>query len=597
MDQPTQMKLLTAAVGHHQAGRVEEAEPIYRKVLAARPDNVDALHLLGVLLANRGNMTEGLPLLEKAARLLPGFVENIRDLGYVYGQLGRSQDALNCYARVLQANPRDAGVRADVSTTLFSIGRHKEALEQSQIALQIDPNNPLILGNYGYMLTKLDRFDDAIKVLTRAAELGPNMGAVWSQLAEGYWRAARYREAVAPAKRAAELLPNDPRMLIIYGNTLQTDGQLYEAAAAYRRSIELDPNSFDSQNNLGLTLLKLGDAREAAAMYEKILARWPESRDAMANQSLTLLTLGDFEKGFAHYEARTTLTSLQADRQAGRLWDGSQDLKGKTILLASEQGFGDTIHFVRYAPLVAEKGAEVLVGSPVELVPVVSTVWNIARVIPVGSPMPKYEYIIPMGSLPKAFGTRVETIPADVPYMSADPAKVTQWRERLAGDANVKVGIAWAGSAQHQNDRARSCQLSDFAPLGVIEGVTFYSIQKGAPAKELDAPPAGMKIIPVGHDLKDFSDTAALLECLDLLISVDTSVVHMAGALARPVWTLIARGPDWRWMIEREDTPWYPTMRLLRQTKMKEWGPVLDRAANDLRKFVADARSAKEKQT
>jgi len=581
MDHAAALKLLQTAMQHHQAGRLDEAEPIYRRVLDEQPHNVDALHLMGVLQSHRGKAEVGLVMLQNAAALMPQFAENWHDLGSVLAVLGRHPE------------PRNASVRADVGASLLALDRVAEALEQTRIAAQLEPNRATVVANYGYLLCRAGQLDAAVNTLKRALELDPACAAAWGQLGETLWRGAKYPEAVEPARRAVELSPSDPRLLLLLGNTLQTAGELEEAAAAYRRSIEIDPNCFDPRNNLALTLLKMGDAREAARMYEEIRARWPQGRDAWANQALTLLTLGDFENGLLHYEARMSSGAMEADRRAGKLWDGS-DPRGRTFLLASEQGFGDTIQFVRYATLIADRGATVIVGCPVELVSLVSTVRGITRVVPVGSAMPQYDLIAPMASMPKAFGTRIGTIPHDVPYLSADRARVEQWETRFAGDANIKVGIAWAGSPAHQNDRARSCKLIDFAPVTAVGGVTFYSLQKGPAAEELKSAPADMKIIPLGHELNDFGDTAALLSCLDLLISVDTSIVHLAGALARPVWTLIARGPDWRWMVDREDTPWYPTMRLFRQQTLKQWRPVLERAAGELQQFVAAKNAVKE---
>ncbi len=594
MDHAAALKLLQTAMQHHQAGQLDAAEPIYRRVLDEQPHNVDALHLMGLLQSSRGNAEAGLAMLQKAAALMPQFAENQHDLGSALSALGRHQEARSPSRKRLQLQPQNAAVRADLGASLLALDRTADALEQMRIAAQLAPNRATIVANYGYLLSRAGQFDAALQTLQRAVAIDPGSASVWAQLAETLWRAARYPEAVAPARRAAELMPNDARLVLLYGNTLQTAGELEQAAAVYRRSIELDPNCFDPYNNLALTLLKMGDAREASRMYEQIRARWPQGRDAWANQALALLTLGDFERGLLHYEARMSGTAMEADRRAGKLWDGS-DPRGKTFLLASEQGFGDTIHFVRYASLIADRGATVLVGCPVDLVPLVSTVRGITRIVPVGSPMPQYDLIAPMASMPKLFGTTLETIPANVPYMSADPMRVEKWKARLADDKNVKVGIAWAGSPLHQNDRARSSKLTDFAPVIAVAGATFYSLQKGPAAEELKSAPPGMKIIPLGHELKDFGDTAALLSCLDLLISVDTSVVHLAGALARPVWTLIARGPDWRWMIEREDTPWYPTMRSLHASRRSSSGNRYSNArAEELKKFIADKQTAKE---
>jgi hypothetical protein len=237
---------------------------------------------------------------------------------------------------------------------------------------------------------------------------------------------------------------------------------------------------------------------------------------------------------------------------------------------------------------MAARGASVRVAIATELRPVIATVAGIHHVYVGGEKMPRVDYFAPIASLPHIFRTTIETIPANVPYVSTEPDRVARWRERLADAADaVKVGIVWAGTPLHQNDRSRSCKLSDFAPLAGVANVRWYSLQKGPGAAQLSNQPAGMNITALGDDLNDFGDTAALLDCLDLLISVDTSPVHLAGALARPVWTLVARGPDWRWMLDREDSPWYPTLRLFRQTVSGQWSDVFERVKAALEQFAA----------
>jgi hypothetical protein len=356
--------------------------------------------------------------------------------------------------------------------------------------------------------------------------------------------------------------------------------------------MQLDPSAFDPPSNLALTLLKMGRATEALAIYDQVCARWPNHPDALANRSLALLTLGQYERGFADYEARWRTRAIRQYQFEQPRWDGS-DPAGKTILLMNEQGLGDTLHFVRYAPLLAARGATMIVACGPELRPVIETVAGVAHVVSdkplrgevvtLGGDTPRWDCYAPLSSLPGLFKTTLETIPATVPYVTADPQRVARFRERLAGDDSVKVGIVWAGTAGHINDRARSTSLAAFAPLAGLAGVTFYSLQKGPPAAQASSPPPGMNLVALGDELNDFADTAALLESLDLLISVDTSVVHLAGAMARPVWTLLAAGPDWRWMLGRANSPWYPTMRLFRQPEPGAWPPVMERVAAELR--------------
>jgi hypothetical protein len=323
-------------------------------------------------------------------------------------------------------------------------------------------------------------------------------------------------------------------------------------------------------------------------MYDQVCARWPNSAAALANRSLARLTLGDYAGGFADYEARWRTPSVAKYQFAQPRWRGA-DPAGKTILLMNEQGLGDTIHFARYARLLAARDATVIVACPPDLQPIIATVPGVSRVVmdkPPGGGA-TFDYYEPLLSLPGLFNTTFETIPADVPYVSPDAQRVAQWRVRLGGDENFKIGIVWAGTAGHINDRARSAFLAAFAPLAGIANVTFYSLQKGPPAAQASSPPPGMKLIALGEELHDFADTAALLEVLDLLISVDTSVVHLAGALARPVWTLLAAGPDWRWLLDRADSPWYPTMRLFRQPSPGAWPPMMAQVAAELQKLVA----------
>jgi len=591
MDERQVAELLQTAVNQHNAGDLASADAAYRRILGERPNNADALHLLGVLHGQRGHPELGLPLLQRAIAILPDFQQFHLHLGQTLEALNRHDDALVALKRALELNPRDVEARHAAGSSLFSLNRLVEAIEQFRIAAELAPQDGVRVGNYGYALALAGRPADAIPVLRRAAELAPNVAGVCMQLGEAVWRCQRYDEALPLAQRATVLAPDDPRVHVLLGNALQTLARFQEAADVYRRVMELDPNNFDAPSNLALTLLKMGRAKQAMAMYDEVCARWPERADAVANRSLALLTLGDYERGFADYEARWRTPSVAKYQFAQPRWNAA-DAAGKTILLVNEQGLGDTIHFVRYAPLLAARGARVIVACPRELGPVIETVRGVSRVVadkPLGGGA-KFDYYEPLSSLPGLFKTTLQNIPAEVPYVAADPKRVARWRERLAGDDNLKVGIVWAGTAGHINDRARSASLAAFAPLAGVAGVTFYSLQKGPPASQVSASSPGMKLTALGDDLHDFADTAALLEVLDLLISVDTSVVHLAGALARPVWTLLAAGPDWRWLLDREDSPWYPTMRLFRQPEPGAWEPVMVRIAAELQELVANRK-------
>lgn len=576
------LELLQSSLARHQVGDLESAAGGYQKVLAAYPTNADALHLMGVLEGQRGRADVGLTLMRRAIAVLPTVGDFHRHHGELLAALKRHEEALPAFARAIQLNPRDGIARSEAAASLFALNKIPEAVEQFRLAWEALPDNGAIAGNYGYGLLKVGRGDEAVRVLHRATQLAPNDSSPWLQLAEVLWRMGRYQEAIGPARHGAAMAPNDVRALLVLGNTLQTLAEFQEAVDVYQRVIAIEPDNFDANSNMALTLLKMGEAQRSLDLYQGIARRWPDNNDALANRSLAMLTLGDLEGGFREYETRWRSAAFQNKEFNQPRWDGS-DPAAKTILLMSEQGLGDTLQFVRYAPLVAQRGATVLVSCPAELRGVIETVKGITRIFTSGQPLPRFDAHAPMASLPVLFKTTIESIPANVPYVSADPARVRNWRDRLRESPGLKVGIAWAGSPLHQNDRARSCKLADFAPLAAVEGVAFFSLQKGLTAAEAKNPPAGMNVQCLGDELRDFTDTAALLECLDLLISVDTSVVHLAGALGRPVWTLLARGPDWRWMLERSDTPWYPTMRLFRQRNLGDWSTVFVEVAEQLR--------------
>jgi hypothetical protein len=325
---------------------------------------------------------------------------------------------------------------------------------------------------------------------------------------------------------------------------------------------------------------------EAAGHYRRALEVDGEYADAHWNLSLALLTMGNMPEGWREYEWRWKMRGLFQPRSFARpLWDGKA-AQGRTILLHAEQGMGDTLQFIRYAPLVAERGLTVIVECQQEVAELVRGVRGIHQVVARGQQLPAFDVHCPLLTLPLLFGTTVESIPAQAPYLAADRLLQEQWRERLAASApGLKAGLVWAGKPTHRKDSRRSCALSAFAPLARVEGISWHSLQKGEAAQQAAHPPEGMQLTDWTDEMKDFSVTAALVANLDLCISVDTSVAHLAGALGKPVWTLLPYEPDWRWMLGREDSPWYPTMRLFRQELPGQWGPVMARLAGELQRM------------
>ena len=426
-------------------------------------------------------------------------------------------------------------------------GRWARAAAEFARAVALDPSAAAAHYNLGVALQKLGRLDDAAAALREAVRLAPSLAAAHNSL----------------------------------GSVLRDAGAPEEALAGYRRAAELAPADARYAANVGTALHDLGRVDEAVASFDHALRLDPDYARGRAHRALSLLLAGDYARGLADYEARPVGQTAAAAAR-GPAWDGS-DPSGKTIQLHGEQGLGDTIQFVRYAPLLAARGATVAVQCPAPLVRLLRESLpprGVSGVFAEGEPPPSYDVHCPLPGLPYRFGTRVKTIPADVPYLAAPADRVAAWRARAAGDAAapagraLRVGLVWAGGNSHPNDRRRSAPLAAFEPLAAVPGVRLYSLQKGERAAALRNAP-GWAPQDWGAAFDDFADTAAAIESLDLVISVDTSVAHLAGALGRPVWTLLPFAPDWRWLLGRADSPWYPTMRLFRQPRPGDWSAVV----------------------
>lgn len=382
----------------------------------------------------------------------------------------------------------------------------------------------------------------------------------------------------------------NPRVAIFYNNlgeVFRAMNVIDKAIACYEMAIKLEANNLEGYSNLGRALMEKGRIDEAISACQTAIDFKPDFADGHWNKALLLLLKGNFAEGWAEFEWRWRCKNPPLPRKnfSQPLWKGS-DPTGRALLLYAEQGFGDTIQFVRYAPLAAKRGARVIVECQPELKSLLQGVEGVEVLLAAGEPLPPFDLQAPLLSLPLAFNTTIHNIPDHAPYISTNPSLVEAWRTKLACDHCFKVGLVWAGKTM------RSLSLSAFAPLGAMRGVRFYSLQKGKEAEEVKNPPPGMDLVDVSKDIKDFSDTAALIANLDLVISIDTAVVHLAGALAKPVWTLLPFAPDWRWMLGREDSPWYPTMRLFRQQATRDWVIVIRRVAEELQRLSGKKKFA-----
>jgi hypothetical protein len=435
---------------------------------------------------------------------------------------------------------------------------------------------------------------DAVESLVACLHRAPEFGPAYVNLANLLRGFGMLDQARAMADAAAALLPGDVAPLLCLAAIRHDSADFAGAAALYSALLTAEPNHAGMLSSLGSSLQAMGRLADALPRHANAVALAPQNADVHCNYADALLAAGDFAAGWAEYEWRWQ--RAHALRPGlGPAWRGA-DLAGRTILLHAEQGFGDTLQFARYAPFVAKRGGRVVLEVQPALVGLMRSLPGVASVIAQGDARPRFDAHCPLLSLPLAFGTALDSVPASIPYLAADPARVTHWAARAPADGRLRVGLVWAGSAHPTTtglsvfDRRRSLPLAALAPLGGVAGVQWVSLQTGGPAAELGDKPAGLDLHDPGP-FEDFADTAALITTLDLVIAVDTAVAHLAGALGRRVWLLSRADGCWRWLDGRDDSPWYPTLRLYRQDEALAWAPVVERVRRDLAAVVAQFQS------
>jgi Flp pilus assembly protein TadD len=470
-------------------------------------------------------------------------------------------------------------------------GRFREAEPLYRQVLSSEPKNTDALFLLGLITQSTRRFAESAELFQRATEANPKSAKYFVNLglSLGGMGLGRTADAISALRSAVALDSNIPEAWANLGNELSNDFQYDEAMDCYQRALKLRPDFADAHCNLGALLQKtLPTLDPAIAAYEKAIAIQPDFALAHWDLGLALLLRGDYQRGLPEYEWRWRTETVVVPRQFPQPhWDG-RDLGGKTILLHAEQGFGDTIHMARYVPLVAARGGKVIVECQAPLGRLLCSVRGATQVIAAGEPLPTFDFHCPMLTLPLVFRTTVATIPGSVPYLRADKEANQAWAKKLLPEVRRPlIGLVWAGRPENKNDRNRSMRLADFAPLAAVKNARFVNLQLGPAAEQIRRPPTGLELLDFANDLKDFADTAALVANLDLVIAVDTAVAHLAGAIAKPVWILIPTMPDWRWMLDREDSPWYPTMRIFRQKTRGDWTYLMDRVKQELEKFAS----------
>jgi len=579
--------LYEAGLAHLRAGRILDAQVCGQQALTADPEHADSLHLmslltidaehfdlaaewarravaqdpkpqylftLGSVLRQQKHFEDALAAFEQAARLKPEAVDLWRAVANVMVDLNRTDRAIAAFQHVVKLNPRDRDAAYNAGSLLCRSGKTREALPYLQMADELQPDHAPTLQMRALALYDLKRFDEALADIGRAHALDPAQADICNNAGAFLHRLGRNDEALTWFDRALARRPAYAAALCNKGAALTHLHRFDDAFAAYRRARAIDPAHAEAEWALAL---------------------------------LNLLS-GNFEAGWAGREVRWKVPDLPIAHfdYAQPMWLGQESVEGKTVLVHVDEGLGDTIQYVRYVAMLAGRGARVILVVPASLCRLLSGLSGVAQCVAMGSELPAFDMYCPIGSLPLAFGTRLDTIPAAVPYLPApDAARVQAWEARLGQHGRLRVGLVWSGNPNHRNDHNRS------VPLGILSDLLdldaeFVSLQKDASADDL-ALLARSEVIDLTAQLTDFTETAALVSCLDLVISVDTSVAHLAGALGHPVWTLLPYTPDYRWLLNRDDSPWYPTMRLFRQGANGNYSDVIARVRSELDALIA----------
>jgi tetratricopeptide (TPR) repeat protein len=577
-----------AAVQHLQAGRSADAEGCCQTILAEDPTNSDALHLMGLIAARANRLDSAVEFFAQAIRRSPDNPDYFSNLGLVLQRQGRLEDAAKVYDRALLLNPNFAEGWNNFGLILQKLNRSDEAVASYQRALKIDPRHLGAINNLGNLLFELHRYEEALPLFELSEQIKPGDAGIYNTHGVCLQRTMKFEEALVSYRQALAVDPDLPQAHNNIASVYQTSGRHEEALVSLDRALALRPSYGEALINRALTLFELRKIDEAFASFDRAIAVMPAH--AHFGAALFRLAIGDFDAGWALREWRWKIPELGLiERKFSQpVWRGNEPLAGKTILLYSDEGLGDTIQFVRYARMVADLGARVILEIEDALHSLLCDLPEISHCLPKSrGELPAFDFHCALTSLPLALRTRIETIPSAPSYLPA-PAETRrrQWEGRLGPRDRLRVGLVWSGSPKHKNDHNRSLALHALSPILELDA-TFVSLQKGVRHDDKAFLEQRPDVMDVEEHLLDFIDTAALISCLDLVISVDTSVAHLAGALGCPVWILLPYTPDFRWLLDRDDSPWYPTARLFRQAENREWAGVLHQVRTELRGLIS----------
>jgi len=530
---------------------------------------------------------------KKPATKQPSSIDTALQQAQALHQAGNAQQAAALYQQILQARPDHFDALNMFARLMIECGRGADALQLIEQALRVNPASAMAWTNRGHILNSMRHLEEALANYDHALILNPDMVETHFNRGVVLREMNRIEEAVASYDRALKLRRNNPDAWNNRGEALMVLGRHEEALASYDKALKRNPGFPEALYNRGNVLRALGRYKEALTCWERAQRLKPDYANAYYNEALCHLLLGDYEQGWEKYEWRWQALLKEHRRDFSQpLWLGQEDISGKTILLHAEQGFGDTIQFCRYAQHVAALGATVLLETQPSLVTLMRTLEGPSNVLAKGAPLPEFDFHTPLLSLPLACKSTLGTsIPAHIPYLTVPPGSMEKWSNESGDDNRLRVGLAWSGSATHLNDRNRSIPLAQLSPLLKNQQATFISLQKDI--RDYDQPQLAEfpQLSHYSERLQDFADTAALIVTLDLVITVDTSVAHLAGALGKNVWIMLPHDPDWRWLLDTTDSPWYPTAKLYRQPAAANWDRVIQNITEDLNRLTqADKR-------
>lgn len=583
-----EMKLvaeLNAIKEKHLAGHVGEAEQGYQRLLERAPNFVAVLHPYGIALQQLGRHADAVQAIQKWLAVSPTDADALINMANSLTILGRIAEAVAACRQAVAARPGSQPARAALAQAEALLA---QAGHVGQAAAAPAPPAPVSLETKFAQANQAaaeGRTEDAIAIYQDMLSINPNLPEVLVNLGNQLYAAKRAAESIGHFEKALKLRPGMREALLNMGNAVHELGDNKRALRCFEQALAADPTYRDALNNLANIHLTLGNGDKALHYTRRLLKLYPQHMQAHGTAAAVLLARGDLKEGWEHYEWRWLKPELPVPlRDFGCPEWAGEDISDKTILLSHEQGLGDSIQFIRFVPEVVKRAKHVVLEAPANLHALYSHIPDVTLTTHNG-PLPAFDVQLPFMSLPYVLGITLENLPTPIPYLQAEPARVEAWRHRLP-QGGFRIGIVWQGKAGTSVDKGRSYALQHLAPVARIPGVTLISLQKGYGLDQLDSLPDGMKVVTLGPDFDEgegaFLDTAAVMAHMDLIISSDTSVAHLAGALGCNVWVPLKLSPDWRWMLEREDCPWYPTMRLFRQHEVGDWPKVFDRIAAEV---------------